>query len=94
MKNVQEQALEQTPNQILEALVQRFSAALLDKLRASEQKYGWQNAWLRDDWMDECQHELCRHIEKGDPLDVAAFCAFLWFHQEPTASSIALPKTD
>jgi hypothetical protein len=27
-----------------------------------------------------------RHIEKGDPRDVAAYCAFLWHHNESTAA--------
>jgi len=64
----------------LDDLVARFSVALLEKLRAAEQKYGYQNNWARDDWEAECQRCLKEHLAKGDPLDVAAYCAFLWHH--------------
>ena len=65
MSAVQSGPISQKPERALEDLVQRFSAALLAKLQASERKYGWQNAWLRADWTNECRHELRRHIEKG-----------------------------
>jgi hypothetical protein len=61
-------------------LIARFSVALLEKLKASEAKYGWQNGWLKDDWANDLRHEIRRHIEKGDPRDVAAYCAFAWHH--------------
>ena len=64
----------------LASLVQRFSNALLQKLRDSEEKYGWNNGWLKDDWSDDLRRELIRHVDKGDPRDVAAFCAFAWHH--------------
>lgn len=61
-------------------LVSRFAAALLEKLIAAEAKYGWRNGWLRNDWADKCRADMQRHIEKGDPRDVAAYCAFMWHH--------------
>jgi len=67
------------------ALVIRFSAALLEKLAAAEKKYGYSDGWLSPDWMDECRTKLIEHIAKGDPRDVAAYCAFLWHHGESTA---------
>ncbi|MBA9071831.1 hypothetical protein FHR71_005623, partial [Methylobacterium sp. RAS18] len=66
-------------------LIEDFSAALKAKLRAAEAKYGWQNGWLKDDWAADCQRDLVRHVEKGDPLDVAAYAAFCWHHGWPTA---------
>ena len=30
--------------------------------------------------MTECLAEFHRHIAKGDPRDVAAYCAFMWYH--------------
>lgn len=61
-------------------LVVRFATALLEKLRAAEKKYGYDNGWIRDDWQAECQRHLNEHLAKGDPRDVAAYCAFLWHH--------------
>lgn len=66
-------------------LVARFSAALLEKLKAAEVKYGHNSGWMRDDWMAECQQHLADHLAKGDPRDVAAYCAFLWHHGWPTS---------
>lgn len=61
-------------------LVDRFAAALKEKLHAAERKYGYSNDWKHDHWRAEliaCLHE---HVEKGDPRDVAAYCAFAWHH--------------
>jgi hypothetical protein len=66
-------------------LVCRFSVALAEKLLAAEVKYGYSDGWLSPDWMDECRAKLLEHVEKGDPRDVAAYCAFLWHHGEKTA---------
>lgn len=65
-------------------LVVCFALALAEKLRAAEIKYGYSNKWMSDDWMDECREKLADHLRKGDPRDVAAYCAFLWHHGEPT----------
>ncbi|WP_438853223.1 hypothetical protein [Brevundimonas nasdae] len=61
-------------------LVDRFAAALKDKLRTAEAKYGRNNDWLETDWRDELIAHLQHHITKGDPRDVAAYCAFAWHH--------------
>lgn len=66
-------------------LVDRFSHALKEKLWDAQLKYGFWNGWKSPDWMDECRDHLRKHIEKGDPRDVAAYCAFLWYHGESTA---------
>jgi len=70
-------------------LVERFSVALAEKLAVAEAKYGYSDGWRDPNWMDECRAKLMEHIAKGDPRDVAAYCAFLWFHDAPTA--IAAP---
>ena len=67
-------------------LVQRFAAALAEKLSAAEKKYGYSDGWASPNWMDECRQHLSAHIAKGDPRDVAAYCAFLWHHGATTAS--------
>lgn len=73
-------------------LVWRFSSAMAEKLRKSELKYGYSNKWNDMDWDDECRRQLHRHIEKGDPLDVANYCAFLWHLKAPTCNPNAEPK--
>jgi hypothetical protein len=61
-------------------LVIEFATALAEKLRVSEIKHGFSDNWAREDWQDECIRDLCEHLRKGDPRDVAAYCAFAWHH--------------
>ena len=72
------------------SLVLRFASALAYKLHDAEKKYGYSDGWMQDDWMDLCRVKLKEHIRKGDPRDVANYCAFLWYHGEPTTKT---PKT-
>jgi hypothetical protein len=67
-------------------LVRRFMSALAGKLANAERKYGYSIGWMSEDWLDECRAKLRHHVEKGDPRDVAAYCAFLWHHRESTAA--------
>jgi hypothetical protein len=76
------------PRHKLTDLVQRFANALLEKLEAAEVKYGYTDGWMNPDWEDECQRKLSEHIKKGDPRDVAAFCAFMWHHGWRTISDL------
>lgn len=67
-------------------LVIRFAGAMAQKLFEAQEKRGYTNGWLvDDDWSDECREQLVKHVEKGDPRDVANFAAFLWHHGERTA---------
>lgn len=66
------------------ALVRDFATALANKLAAAELKYGYGNGWVSPHWMNECRAQLRQHTEKGDPLDVAAYAAFLWYHKAST----------
>lgn len=67
-------------------LVLDFANALAAKLARAEEKYGYTNGWLTQDWEAECRQHMLDHIEKGDPLDVAAYCAFMWWRRWPTVS--------
>ena len=67
------------------ALVIGFANAMAAKLYKSEQKYGWSDAWLQDDWQNKCLTDFNHHISKGDPLDVANYCAFMHYHGWSTA---------
>ena len=72
---------EPVKNDPLEDLVTRFSAALLEKLKAAREKYGYRGElWRESDWEQDCQQGLLNHLAKGDPRDVAAYCAFMWYH--------------
>jgi len=68
-----------------QSLVAIFAHKLAVKLFRAEQKYGYSDGWKNPDWMDECRKKLREHVDKGDPVDVAAYCAFLDHHQESTA---------
>lgn len=75
-------------------LIGRFATALAVKLHAAEQKYGYSNGWKDPNWMDECRQKLLEHMAKGDPRDVAAYCAFLWHHCQPWKSQTCAWKRD
>lgn len=78
--------------EMIDDLVARFATALREKLRASEAKYGHNSGWMRDDWKADCQRGLNEHLTKGDPRDVAAFCAFLWHHGWPTIGPVTIEE--
>lgn len=61
-------------------LVLIFSHALADKLYAAQEKYNHGTSWRNNDWQEACQRDFQKHIAKGDPRDVAAYCAFMWWH--------------
>ena len=71
-------------NGFTKKLVWDFAKALAEKLYIAQEKYGYSDGWAQSNWVDECREELHRHIRKGDPRDVAAYCAFLWYHEAST----------
>ena len=66
-------------------LVADFSAVLAEKLYKAQLKYGYSDGWKSDGWADDCLKHFQQHVDKGDPRDVAAYCAFMWFHGWSTA---------
>lgn len=70
-------------------LVIEFATALAEKLHKAEQKYGYSDTWMRDHWQINCLSAFNHHISKGDPRDVAAYCAFMWYHGWPTVIDAA-----
>lgn len=70
------------------SLVYGFSKALGDKLARAEIKYGYSNGWATDDWEEQCRRDLRSHVDKGDPLDVAAYAAFCWARGWSTAEPL------
>lgn len=61
-------------------LVTDFCTALAEKLYKAQLKYGYDTDWKHDGWPSQCQAHFHQHIAKGDPRDVAAYCAFMWWH--------------
>jgi len=68
-------------------LVQDFAKALAEKLRQAELKYEYSNGWSATGWREDCQKQFMKHVVKGDPIDVAAYCAFMWRHRWPTVNN-------
>lgn len=69
-----------------EKLVDDFAEALKRKLEITQEKLGYFDNWSYDDWEKNCQWQLTLHVAKGDPLDVAAYAAFCWYHSWKTCS--------
>lgn len=84
LRRLQIEAAELGP--VTERLVADFSRALRAKLVAAEAKYGHRDDWATDDWESDCREQLRAHLDKGDPLDVAAYCAFMWSRGWSTAT--------
>lgn len=61
-------------------LVTDFCTALAEKLYKAQLKYGYDADWKQDGWPSQCHAHFHQHIAKGDPRDVAAYCAFMWWH--------------
>lgn len=74
-------------------LVVEFAEALAKKLMAAQKKYGYNNGWKHDDWEHRCGEELIEHVQKGDPRDVAAYCAFMWHHGWRTSLNVEVTIT-
>lgn len=87
--NVSSLRLEIPPelNEQTAQLVINFASALAEKLLRAQQKYGRGTDWAEPNWGDDCLKELHRHLSKGDPRDVAAYCMFMWYHGWLTTSA-------
>lgn len=71
-------------------LVANFCTALAEKLYGAQLKYGYDADWKQDGWHTQCLGHFHQHIAKGDPRDVAAYCAFMWYHGWKT-ESVSVP---
>lgn len=67
-------------HQDTQKLVADFCTALAEKLYKAQLKYGYDTDWRQDWWQSQCREHFYQHIAKGDPRDVAAYCAFMWWH--------------
>lgn len=58
------------------------------KMIRNQEKYGWSNEWLTSDWENECRENMMKHIQKGDPRDVAIYAMFMMYRGWSTASPV------
>lgn len=61
-------------------LILKFAQAMADKMAENQAQYG--DSWCKKypDWpVPICHNQLMVHLSKGDPVDVANYCAFLFF---------------
>jgi len=73
-------------------LVLRFAEAMAEKLRKAEVDHDYSIEWKHTDWQFACRQALLDHLEKGDPLDVANYCAFMWHHHwRTTVRAVVVP---
>lgn len=75
-------------------LVMLFAGAMAYKLNKAQDKYGYDNGWKGSAWEQDCRDRLHEHLAKGDPRDVANYCAFMWHHGWATTApdTVAMPK--
>ena len=73
-------------------LVKKFAEEMAHKLYKAEQK--GRGGWESNTWEGACRQALFEHIEKGDPIDVANFLAFMWHHGWPIQLDIHIISND
>lgn len=65
-------------------MLRGFFEEMCEKARRAELKYGYMNGWRDTSWKHEFNRSILEHFEKGDPRDVAIFCAIGFSHGWPT----------
>ena len=69
-------AEEKALNALVDAFAEAMTAKLLEKCRRGS------GGWDDPEWsVHDIVGRIREHIEKGDVIDVANFCAFLWNRQ-------------
>ncbi|MGE9312868.1 hypothetical protein ACLOAU_14565 [Niabella sp. CJ426] len=56
------------------------------KMIKNQEKYGYGNEWLTEEWEQECRDNMMEHIQKGDPRDVAIYALFMMYRGWSTKS--------
>lgn len=78
-------------------LIDNFAHQMKVKLLKAQEKYGFNDDWKNSYWENKCRVDLYNHLNKGDPIDVANYCAFMLFHKWSTSfadSAYALMPLD
>lgn len=66
-------------------VISAAEALALKLLKAQAKRPDYPTGWRADDWEADCRAGLLNHIQKGDPLDVMAYAAFMHYHGWSTA---------
>lgn len=68
--------------QAAEAMIDEFARAIKRKFIQARTVKG-RTGWDERDWSAACIEQMKAHCDKGDPVDVALFAAFLWNMSAP-----------
>lgn len=63
-----------------QALVLKTAEVVAEKMRATELKRGLSNEWTKPDWGSACINDFLRHVDKGDPRDLAVYASMMIHH--------------
>lgn len=70
------------------SLVLKTAEIVAEKMRATEQKRGLTNEWAKPDWGSACINDFLRHIDKGDPRDLAVYASVMIHHGWTTKDAL------
>ncbi|WP_272569981.1 hypothetical protein [Providencia sp. PROV255] len=71
-----------------QALVLKTAEVVAEKMRATELKRGLTNEWAKPDWGSACINDFLRHIDKGDPRDLAVYASMMIHHGWTTKDAL------
>jgi hypothetical protein len=68
-----------------ESMAEKLEAKAAERAEEELDVDGWRDTkWAADEAVDA----LLEHVKKGDPVDVANLCAFLWHHHLSTSKEV------
>ncbi|MEI9534900.1 MULTISPECIES: hypothetical protein [Morganellaceae] len=71
-----------------QALVLKTAEVVAEKMRATELKRGLTNEWAKPDWESACINDFLRHVDKGDPRDLAVYANMMIHHGWTTKDAV------
>nr|WP_301538314.1 hypothetical protein [Providencia rettgeri] len=71
-----------------QAMVLKTAEVVAEKMRATELKRGMTNEWTKPDWESACINDFLRHVDKGDPRDLAVYAIMMIHHGWTTKGAV------
>lgn len=71
-----------------QALVLKTAEVVAEKMRSTELKRGLTNEWAKPDWGSACINDFLRHVDKGDPRDLAVYAIMMIHHGWTTKDAV------
>ncbi|EPJ3803339.1 hypothetical protein OND84_002597 [Morganella morganii] len=71
-----------------QAMVLKTAEVVAEKMRATELKRGMTNEWTKPDWESACINDFLRHVDKGDPRDLAVYAIMMIHHGWTTKDAV------